>query len=397
MASVPVPLLAHGHPVDWWFVFKLNAGTFPDCGGASRSCPFGGTVEKYKGGQQYIFASSESPTLKQGEGCAGDTASDPVGATFEQVYNGSFHYLIWNDQFYQDPQIKGCSGPSCGAPWGHSKGMLVWNNAGNGFVLQVTTPSWPASGSKNHPRTHDGNTLGCIDDNNVKVSQHFFALKLNKQDVLDVLQALVNASIVTDPNNVQIASNGGPSDIQDLVNSLGTKSKSKDVVESDLSSGVKVISKPSNLNVPPWQMVSATLGGVSLRTATWWASPKIPTTTKSTKIQCWSTSLSKPGAIEVATTGHWNNVEIGLAGGGGPNFNHAKIGVSTSGDRHYAIFGDMNQQGTLSGNCKSSQDGRGGLFYVLENEDLSDSITALIKGKTAPTTLPVKKAKAAVR
>lgn len=108
--SVPSPLLGHQHPVDWWFVFKLNASKFPDCGGAARACPFGGTVETYKVGQQYAFASSESPTLKQGAGCAGDTGSDPIGATFEQVYNGAFHYLIWNDQFYNDPQINGCPG-----------------------------------------------------------------------------------------------------------------------------------------------------------------------------------------------------------------------------------------------------------------------------------------------
>lgn len=385
--SVPKPLLKHGKSVDWWFVFKLNAGKFPDCGGAIRACPFGGSVEKYKVGQQYVFASSDDPTLAQGKGCAGDTGSDPIGATFEQVYNGTFHYLIWNDQFYQDPKIPSCSGNSCSAPWGHSKGMLVWNDAGNGFVMQVTTPSWPASGSSKHPRTTDGNSLGCVDDDNVLVSQHFFALKLNKQDVLDVLQALQNASVVTDPENVQIVSNGGPSDVQDLVNSLGTKSKSTALMQFTLSSGVKLISKPSKLNVPPWQMVSATLDGVSLRTATWWANPKIPTTTASTKIACWDDSLSKPGAVQIATSGQWNDIEIGLTGSAGANFNHAKIGVSTSGSHHYAIFGDMNQQGALSGNCASSQNGRGGLFYVLDNKSLSESVGALIEGGTAPTKL----------
>jgi hypothetical protein len=207
----PVPLVKAGHPVNWWFVFKLNSATFPDCGaGGSRGCPFGGTVQKYKDGQQYVFASDEAPTLKQGTGCAGDTGSDPIGATFEQVYNGSFHYLIWNDQFYNDPQITGCSGNSCSSPWGHSKGLLAWNDDGNGFVMQVTTPSWPAAGSKKHPRKTDGNTLGCVEDDNVMVSQHFFALKLNKSDLVNVLTALGNASIVTDPTNQQIVSNGGP-------------------------------------------------------------------------------------------------------------------------------------------------------------------------------------------
>ena len=27
----PMPLLAAGHPVDWWFVFKFNAASFPGC------------------------------------------------------------------------------------------------------------------------------------------------------------------------------------------------------------------------------------------------------------------------------------------------------------------------------------------------------------------------------
>jgi len=381
-----MPLLAKGHPVDWWFVFKLNSGKFPDCAGAARGCPFGGTVQTYTDGQQYVFASNESPSLKQGTGCAGDTVTDPVGATFDEVYNGSFHYLVWNDQFYQDPQIAGCSGNSCSAPWGHSKGMLVWDDTGNGFVMQVTTPSWPAAGSKDHPRASDGNTLGCIKDDNVMVSQHFFALKLNKNDLVNILKALENASVVTDPTNPQIVSNGGPADIEQLVSALGKKSSSKALATFNLSSGVEVISKPSNLNVPPWQMVSSILGGVPLRTATWWASPQIPTTDAATEIKCWDTSLAtKPGAVEIAATGAWDGKTIGLTGGGSPDHNHAKIGVSLSGSNNYAIFGDMNQQGSLSGpNCKSSQNGRGGLFYVVNNADLSKSVKALIAGDTEP-------------
>jgi hypothetical protein len=384
-ASVPTPLLAKGHPVDWWFVFKLNSGTFPDCGGGSRGCPFGGTVQNYKDGQQYAFASSESPSLTQGSGCAGDTGTDPIGATFEEVYDGSFHYVVWNDQFYNDPQIKGCAGTSCGAPWGHSKGMLAWDDSGNGFVMQVTTPSWPAAGSKSHPRNSDGNSLGCIKDDNVMVSQHFFALKLNKNNVIDVLKALGNASVVTDPTNPQIVSNGGPADVQQLVEELGNKSSNRMVATFTLSSGVELISKPSDLNVPPWQLVSSILGGVPLRTATWWASPKIPTTTVSTTIKCWDPSLATPGAVDVATTGSWDGTKIGLTGGASPDHNHAKIGVSLSGSNNYSIFGDMNQQGSLSGpNCKSSQNGRGGLFYVVNNAELSKSVTSLIAGDTAP-------------
>jgi hypothetical protein len=388
--EAPVPLLNAGHRVDWWFVFKFNSKAFPGCGGsATRTCPFGGNVQDYKVfGQQFVYASSESPSLQKGSGCAGDSTADPLGATFDQVYNNSFHYVVWNDQFYDDPAIKGCT-KQCGAPWGHSKGMVAWNDAGEGLVLQVSTPSWPGAGNKKSPRKTDGNTLGCVSDDNVEVSQHFFALKLSKDDLVTVVTALHNASVVTDPTNPQIVNNGGPADVQELVHNLGTKSDGAATTKNTLSSGVVLISKPSGLHVPPWQMVSAILGGVSLRTATWWASPMIYTTTASNTISCWNDSLGKPGSVEIATTGQWDGKKFGLRGGLGPDFNHAKLGVSISGDKHYSIFGDMNQQGTASGpNCASSQNGRGGLFYVVDNTDLSTSLKDLISGDTAPSGPP---------
>jgi hypothetical protein len=388
-ADAPAPLLKNGHPVDWLFVFKFNAKAFPGCGeGVTRVCTFGGKVQDYKAfGQQFAFASSEKPKLQFGAGCAGGTASDPLGATFDQVYNGSYFYVVWNDQFYDDPKIKGCT-QQCGSPWGHSKGLLAWNAAGEGMVMQVSTPSWPASGNKKSARK-DGNTLGCVDDNDVEVSQHFFALKLTKSDLVKVLCALQNASVVTDPKNAQIVKNGGPADVQKLVKALGVRSKSTAALRDELSTGVELISKPSALQVPPWQMVSSFLKGASLRTATWWARPQIYSTTDTSKIACWSNTLGKPGAVEIAMSGTWEDKAIGLTGGVGPNFNHAKIGVSTSGTERYSIFGDMNQQGTIDGdNCASSQNGRGGLFYVVNDTSLAESVAGLIKGDTAPTKAP---------
>jgi hypothetical protein len=420
-ALAPVPLLQSGQPVDWWFVFKFNAESFPECGGFQRTCPFGGTVKPYTSfSQQFAFASSAGGTLRQGGGCAGDTATDPLGATFDQVYNGRFYYVLWNDQFYGDPL------QTQSAPWGHSKGMLAWNDDGNGMVLQVSTPSWPASGSSNVPRQTDGNTLGCVADNDVLVSQHFFALKLDKADVVIVLNALANASVVTDPTRPQIVNNGGPADIQELVRGLGELSKSKTATTATLSSGVLLISKPSDLNVPPWQMVSALLGSEPLRVASWWAEPEIPTSTTATPVACWDQSLGKPGPVDIATTGTWQGKTLGFEGVAEPEGNHAKIGVSTwwrsyiavgAMDRQgmlpgpycdhaaslpecggfqricpfgicsvpYVIFGDMNQQGSLSGpNCRSSQNGRGGLFFVVQDLQLFNSVRNLLQGQTAP-------------
>lgn len=385
--SVPCPMAAKDHPVMWWFVFKLNAKSFPACGNGTRSCPFGGDVQTTstyaKFGQQYVFATSEHANLQDGtSGCLGDSTQDPVGASFDEIYNGNYYYVIWNDQPYGDPSISACtSSGNCGSPWGHSKGIVAWNNDGEGFVMQVSTPSWPEAGSAKSPR-HDGNTLGCVKDNNVTFSQHFFALRLSKDDLTLVLEGLANASVVTDPTDKQVVNNGGPSDIQSLVEALGKKSTSDSLVEGTLSAGVRYISKPSNMNVPPWQLISSQLNGVSLLTATFWASPKIPPTTDNTPPDCWDESLGTPGPVQISTSGTWKQTSFDLTGA--PGGNHAKIGVSTSGNNPYVIFGDENQQGALSGTCKSSQNGRGGTFYVLTNSELSADIHSLINGSTAP-------------
>ena len=251
--------------------------------------------------------------------------------------------------------------------------------------MQVSTPSWPGSGNAKNPRT-DGNTLGCVKDDDVKVSQHFFALRLSHDDLDIVLDGLANASVVTDPKNPQLVSNGGPPEVQAKVNALGVKSSNSTLVEGVLSSGVELISKPSAMHVPPWQMISSVLGGVDLRTATWWAAPKIPSTTGGVP-GCWDSSLTTPpGAVTIAVTGTWKGTTLGLQGGISADANHAKLGVSTSSTEHYAIFGDMNQQGTLSGpKCDSSQNGRGGMFFVMDNVQLSSSLSSLLVGASAPT------------
>ncbi len=342
--ATPSPLLKAGQPVDWWFTFKFNSKTAADCSNnVQRACTFGGTVQSsYKEwGLQYAYASS-------------------------------------SDQFYGDPI------PNADSPAGHSKGILAWDAKGNGVVMQVSTPSWPGSGSAKFPRKL-GNTLGCIQgDNDILVSQHFFSLKLDPADVVAVLTALANASVATNLSKPQIANIGGPAPIVAAAKLLGKHSASKTPTKVTLSSGVVLISKPSELNVPPWQMVSGLLSSEPLRAATWWTKPEIPTTKSSTPVECWDSSLGTPGAVEIATSGTWNGASIGLEGMADPEGNHAKIGIST-GTHKYAIFGDMNQQGSLNPpKCGSSQDGRGGMFFVVENDGLFNTVSALIKGATAP-------------
>ncbi len=392
----PQPLLTPDQPVDWWFVFKLNAaeekgdpkppgmtGIF-DVAGWKRPAY---EADGKKFSQHYVLASSAEPTLKHGRGILGASLEDPVGATFGRVYDGDYHYVVWNDQFYGDPRGNGDS------PWGHSKGMVAWNDDGEGMVMQVSTPSWPAAGCRKHPRKTDGNTLGFVRDDDIEVSQHFFALKLTHGDLKKVLAAMANASVVTAPDKPQAVLNGGPADVQALVGKLGRKSRSTACTVAELSSGARLISKPSKLAVPPWQLVSAKLGGVDLRVASWWASPKIYSTERGSKLlTCWHGELGDPGAVEIATTGKWGGVTLGLEGGLGADYNHAKYGVSTSPRSTLSIFGDMNQQGALcpgydraDQKCSSSQNGRGGMFYVLDDKTLWRSLSALLAGESAPT------------
>lgn len=415
----PTPLAGPGQPVTWMFAYKFNAGSFP--GWDNGSTPkygtpgiFSGHTEDYPEGlsQQYVFATSENPTLVKGKGPIGATFSDPLGATFAQVYNQpGYFYILWNDQFYGNPI------DTMDSPFGHSKGMAAWNEDGEGFVLQVSTPSWPASGchtvsrnskktidavrknlkdSKGHPIQLDYNTLGCIDDDDVEVAQHFFCLKLSKNDLVGVLNGLINASVVTDPKQPALCNNGGPEDVKNLVNQLGKKSKSTSVIETPLSTGVQLISKPSSLAVPPWQMISAKLKGLPLRVVSWWADPKIYSSKGGQALGCWDSSLGNAGDVDIALTGSWNGVEIVLLGDNGKSSNHAKIGISKDPAKPISIFGDENQQGALkvgydntgayakkSQPCSSSQNGRGGTFYLLNDPKLHQSLTQLFNGKTA--------------
>ena len=96
-------------------------------------------------------------------------------------------------------------------------------------------------------------------------------------------------------------------------------------------------------------------------------------------ISCWKDVLGTPGGVQIATSGQWDNQQFGLTGGGSPDHNHAKIGVSIDPSKSYSIFGDMNQQGALSDSssqkCSSSQNGRGGLFYIIKDKMLFDGLT----------------------
>ena len=400
-AGAPTPLLAVNKPVDWWFAYKFSSQSFPGkSDDPGRACPFDANSkpQTYGFSQKYAVASNLNTTLTDGPGLIGTSGADPLGATFGEIYSGKYYFVVWNDQFKGDPSFKGkagCTQTECGGPWGHSKGVLAWDNDGNGVLVQVTTPSWPGAGGALHPRAA-GNTLGCVsNDDDVSNAQDFFSVKLNRDDVKAVLGALATASVSTDVTNPQLVNqvaNGQPlpADLAGLVGALGKLSATKLYIDQKLSGGVRMIVKPSALHVPPWQFVSSVLGGEPLLSATWWANPPIASTRSAADVHCWDPSLkTPPGEVDVALSSTWDNTKLAFTGG--PN--HAKVGVSLPiSPHHYAIFGDLNQQGQLGNaaspndpkTCASSQNGRGGMFFVVEDQTLANGVSKLLTGTKAP-------------
>lgn len=381
----PVPLVDAQTPKAWWFAFKLNARKFPT--DLPKKCLFGGKKGPTPVGQSYIMATQNEPNLKDGPGLLGTSDGDPLGATFEKIYNGKFHYIVWNDQFKDKPSIRG------GGTWAHAKGMVAWDDSGEGLVLQVSTPNWPRSASADHPRTGDGNTLGCISSNNVAFSQHFFALKLSHADMVKVLHALQTASVVTDsrlkpdgtPMHPDIFNNGGPGDVQLAAKNVGVvRSTSDTPTIVKLDSGVRLIAKPSALVAPPWHVVSTVLDGEPLRVANWWGVHDMQDTAAGAHINCWP--LDKPpGTVTIVHHAKWHDADFSLelAAYTKPDGNHAKIGISDTDGKKLVVFGDENESGpwnstTVEG-CARSQFQRGGLFFVVDSPKLWHDLDAMFE------------------
>ncbi len=140
-APAPAPLLSAGHPVDWWFTFKLNSAHLRDAALPLQEPAFGGTPQTCCSSD----SSSRLRAVRMGRcsraavGARETPRRDPIGATFDQVYNGTFNYVIWNDQLYDDLTIKGLHEGMRRAV-GALKGMVAWNSTGDGFVMQASTP-----------------------------------------------------------------------------------------------------------------------------------------------------------------------------------------------------------------------------------------------------------------
>jgi hypothetical protein len=93
--------------------------------------------------------------------------------------------------------------------------------------------------------------------------------------------------------------------------------------------------------------------------------------------------VKRPGASEIATSGEDDHPLVSKAGS-----NHGKIGVSIERKALLDLWGHESA-GSVTGSCDSSQNGRGGLFFVVEDKVLTTDLTNLIGGDTAPPAVEV--------
>ena len=422
----PSPRVDSLTAVDWLAVYKFDAKfatTAPP-----DHCVFD-TSERiaadYKGKQcqHYAMSTNSNPKLTAMPfgSLIGTSTDDPLGATFDQFFNGpeDNSYVIYNDQFYGDPSPTSACSEAKGC--GHAKGAVMWDAKGDGILLQVTTPNWPRNADASEPTTvpGNGNTLGCITQkkdgsakpqNNIYHGQHFFSVKLREGDAAKVLTALRVAQVFTNSKKSQIYRTLYKTAVQKKLKGLADAIKPNDpqsvpemYVEKGyretLSTGVVVLAKPSQLTVPPWHFVSAHLGGISLDVATWYEKAKmIKNTNASDATDCQAddsccarplfSSIGPFGSVTNYLCGTFEGKKVDLRAGTGASVagNHAKIGVSTSEDAPWVVFSDMNQAGCWNKNdagcsqCAKSQSRRGGTFYAVSDLELWRSWRSLIAG-----------------
>ena len=56
--------------------------------------------------------------------------------------------------------------------------------------------------------------------------------------------------------------------------------------------------------------------------------------------------------------------------------------ATTSGDNHYVIFGDLDRRRINPPHCERGQNGRDGMFFVVENNDPFNTVTGLLEGES---------------
>ncbi len=119
----------------------------------------------------------------------------------------------------------------------------------------------------------------------------------------------------------------------------------------------------------PWSYVTAKLNA-GLRVLSWYSHPYTPPLCQGDTSGAASCAYPGFNTIQIVNglqlpDGSYSWCGHGAASNSG---NHAKIGIGIN--SNWVVFGDMNMQGTINSYCDSSQMGRGGGFYAIQNQTL---------------------------
>jgi deoxyribonuclease-2 len=152
-----------GHPVDWWFVYKLPRGIGPG---------------KHTTGDEFLYCDSEWRSELHLSKLRLHEGKNAVAETLQQLYSGDSHtgYILWNDEI---PPTSTIPQPANNHAKGHSKGVLAFNKRTNsGFYLLHSTPRFPGEGQLDLP------------DNEREYGQTFLCVTLNYATVLKIAEIL---------------------------------------------------------------------------------------------------------------------------------------------------------------------------------------------------------------
>jgi hypothetical protein len=350
-----VPRDGKGNAVDWWFLIKMPQGATSVCTGcANPGCQY--WQSSRSGGVCYWYADSNNPTLQPYTALGFDCLTgpnNPLTRTLNQMKGKT--YIIWNDQ--GSKTSKPNTYPDEFAPIAHSKGAAAFGDE-TGFIMNVSTPDFPDP---------DLYTVGCQEDDNVEVSQHFFCFSADKASMTAWANAMANAQLsVISKNNWTFADTtvGGHSTTANL-KTLGNLP-------------VTLVVKGSQDFFIPWDYVTNSIGS-GVKALNWYASPETPPIGTGSTMTC---LYKSPAQFDVDIVRSLQTPDGAYSWCGQGNSttynNHAKIGIGIN--TSWVVAGSMNMQGDItSAGCTSSQMGRGGDFYAFQNQNLWTGLNTMFK------------------
>jgi hypothetical protein len=132
-----------GNPVDSWAIFKLPQGT-----------------------SYYYY---DNTTFALSSYSLNDTINGALANTMQQLWNAPSNYLFFNDEYIGQDAYN--------FTVGHSKGVWMWDAAGQGLMIQHSMPKFPVGGPKTQSE------YGGLPDNVWEYGQHVYCFTGNIETI----------------------------------------------------------------------------------------------------------------------------------------------------------------------------------------------------------------------